>query len=55
MLQGFLLMLMMDENTSQQSNKKNADDGKLTIALYITTKQDRIAPTWGIEAEALNR
>ena len=32
MLQGSLLMLWMDENASQQSNKI-ADDGKLTITL----------------------
>ena len=32
MLQGSLLMLWMDENACQQSNKI-ADDGKLTIAL----------------------
>ena len=31
MLQGSLLMLWMDENVSQQSNKIT-DDGKLTIA-----------------------
>ena len=32
MIQGSLLMLWMDENLSQQSNGKIADDGKLTIA-----------------------
>ena len=32
MIQGSLLMLWMDENTSQQSNKI-ADDEKLTITL----------------------
>ena len=32
MIQGSLLMLWMDENASQQSNKI-ADDGKLAIAL----------------------
>ena len=32
MLQGSLLMLWMDENASQQSNKKIADNDKLTIA-----------------------
>ena len=34
---------------------KIADDGKLTITLYSTTKLARITPTWGIEAGALNR
>ena len=29
MVQGSLIMLWMDENVSQQSNKKIADDGKL--------------------------
>ena len=33
MLQGSLLMLWMDENVSQQSNKKITDNEKLTITL----------------------
>ena len=31
MIQGSLLMLWMDENASQQSNEKIADERKLTI------------------------
>ena len=46
MIQGSLLMLWMDENESQQSNKKLFDS---------TSKQARTAPTWGIEAGVLNR
>ena len=57
MLQGSLLMLWMDENMSQQSNKKITIDGlgNLLLLSDITTKQARTTSTWGIEAGALNR
>ena len=55
MIQGSLLVLWMDENTSQQSNKKIADDENLQLLFDSTTKQSRTAHTWGIEAGALNR
>ena len=54
MLQGSLLMLWMDENTSQQSNK-NHMMGNLQLLFDLTTKQARTAPTWGIEVGALDR
>ena len=55
MFQGSLLMLWMDENTSQQSNKKSLTMKNLQILFDSTTKQARTAPTWVIEAGALNR
>ena len=55
MLQGSLLMLWMNENTSQQSNKKSLTMENLQLLNDITTKLARIAPTRGIEAGALNR
>ena len=55
MLQSSLLRLWMDENTSQQSNKKMLMMGNLLLLTDVTTKLARIAPTQGIEAEALNR
>ena len=55
MLQGSLLMLWMDENTSQQSNKKSLMKENLQLLFDSTTKQARTAPTQGIEAGALNR
>ena len=55
MLQGSLLMLWMDENMSQQSNKKSLLMINLLFLLDITTKQARTAPAQGIEAGALNR
>ena len=55
MLQGSLLMLWMDENASQQSNKKSLMMGNLQLLFDSITKQARTAPTWGIEAGALNR
>ena len=55
MLQGSLLMLWMGENASQQSNKKLLMMINLQLLFDITTKQARTAPTWGIEAGALNR
>ena len=47
-------MLWMDENASQQS-KKSLTMGNLQLLFDSTTKQARIAPTWGIEAGVLNR
>ena len=55
MLQGSLLMLWRDENTSQQSNKNLLKMISLPLLLDLTTKQARTAPTRGIEAVALNR
>ena len=48
-------MLWMDENMSQQSNKNSLMMGNLQLLFDSTTKQARTAPTWGIEAGALNR
>ena len=53
-LQSSLLMLWMDENSSQQSNKI-ADDEKLTITLLFNNQMAQIAPTRGIEGGTLNR
>ena len=47
-------MLWMDENLSQQS-KKSLMKENLQLLDDSTTKQARTAPTWGIEAGALNR
>ena len=55
MIQGSLLMLWMDENTSQQSNKKLLMMGNLQLLSEITTKLARTASTWGIETGVLNR
>ena len=55
MIQGSLLMLWMDENVSQQSNEKSLMKVNLQFLGEITTKLARTAPTWGIEAGALNR
>ena len=54
-LQGSLLMLWMDENTSQQSNKKLLMMMNLQILLDATPKLSQIVPTWVIETGALNR
>ena len=48
-------MLWMDENMSQQSNKKIADDENLQLLFDSTSKQARTPHTQGIEAGALNR
>ena len=48
-------MLWMDENVSQQSNKKLLTMINLQLLLDVTTKQARTASTWGIEAGVLNR
>ena len=55
MKQGSLLMLWMDENMSQQSNKKSLMKENLLLLGETTTKQARTAPTRGIEAGVLNR
>ena len=55
MIQSSLLMLWMDENTSQQSNKKSLMKENLQLLGETTTKLARTSPTWGIEAGALNR
>ena len=46
MLQGSLLMLWVDENMSQQSNKKLLTMENLQLLFVSTTKLARIAPTW---------
>ena len=48
-------MLWMDENASQQPNKKLLKKKNLQLLFDSTTKQARTAPTQGIEAGALNR
>ena len=48
-------MLLMDENTSQQSNEKSLMMENLQLLGEITTKLVSTAPTQGIEAGALNR
>ena len=55
MIQGSLLMLWMDENMSQQSNKKSLMMENLQLLSETTTKLARTASTWGIDAGALNR
>ena len=55
MIQGSLLMLWMDENASQQSNKKSLMKENLQLLGETTTKLARTASTWGIETGALNR
>ena len=48
-------MLWMDENTSQQSNKKLLMVGNLQLLSDSTTKLARTVSTWGIDLGALNR
>ena len=55
MIQGSLLMLWMDENASQQSNKKLLMRENLQLLRETTTKLARTASTRGIEAGVLNR
>ena len=55
MIQCSMLMLCMDENMSQQSNKKSLMKENLQLLFDSTTKQARTAPTHGIKAGALNR
>ena len=45
----------MDENVSQQSNKKLLMKENLQLLFASTTKEARTAPTRGIETGALNR
>ena len=45
----------MDENASQQSNKRSLVKESLQLLADSTTKLARTAPTWGIEAGVLNR
>ena len=47
-------MIWMDENASQQSNKKLLTKENLQLLGEITTKLARTAPTRRIEADALN-
>ena len=54
-LQGSLLKLWMDENASQQSNKKSLMMKSLQMLNDITTKLSQIVPTRVIETGALNR
>ena len=54
MIQGSLLMLWMDENASQQSNKKSLMMENLQLLDKTTTKLARTASTWGIDAGVLN-
>ena len=54
-LQGSLLTLWMDENLSQQSNKKSLTMKNLQILFDATTKLSHIVRTWVIETGALNR
>ena len=54
-LQGSLLTLWMDENLSQQSNKKSLTMKNLQNLFDATTKLAQIVPTWVIETGALNR
>ena len=55
MIHGSLLMLWMDENMSQQSNKKSPTKENLLLLGETKTKLARTASTRGIEAGALNR
>ena len=48
-------MLWMDENMSQESNKKSLTKENLLLLGETTTKLARTAPTQGKEAGALNR
>ena len=55
MKQVSLLMLWMDGNMSQQSNKKSLLKENLQLLFDSTTKLAITAPTWGIETGAFNR
>ena len=55
MKQGSLLRLWMDENASQQSNKKSLMKENLQLLDDSITKLARTAPKWGIEAGVVNR
>ena len=53
-LLGSLSKLSMDENASQQSNKKLLMMKNLQMLGDVTTKLSQIVPTWVIETGALN-
>ena len=55
MIQGSLLMLWMDENASQQSNKNSLMKENLQLLGETTTKLVRTSSTQGVETGALNR
>ena len=48
-------MLWMDENVSEQSNKKSLTMENLQLLDDSTTKQSRTTSTWKIEVGVLNR
>ena len=48
-------MLWMDENVSQQSNKKSLMKDNLQLLIDSTTQLARTTPTQGIETGVLNR
>ena len=54
-IQGSLLKLWMDENVSQQSNKKSLTMKNLQMLGDITTKLSQIVPTWVIETGVLKQ
>ena len=53
MSQSFLLVLWMDEKSTIKQKLLMKEN--LQLLFDSTTKQARSAPTWGIEAGALNR
>ena len=55
MKQGSLLKHWMDENMSQQSNKRLLTKENLQLLFDSATKLARTVPTRGIETGALNR
>ena len=55
MKQGSLLMLWMEENASEQSNKKSLMKENLQLLIDSTSKLAITTPTQGIETGALNR
>ena len=55
MIHGSLLMLWMDENTSQQSNEKSLMMENLQLLSETITKLATTASAQGIDAGALNR
>ena len=55
MKQASLLRLWMDENVSQQSNKKSLTKENLQYHRESTTKLDRTVPTQRTETGVLNR
>ena len=50
-----LLMLWMEQCTSQQSNEKSLMKENLQLLFDSTPKKARTAPTQGIQAGVLNR